>query len=283
MASKGYTDYETQYNNRARVPEHPVIFENWTRRAADFRTSWRNLLDMPYADQPRTTYDFFYASDDAPAQSRTALFIHGGYWQSLDKSSFSHMARGLCLHGFDVAVANYTLCPRTDIAGICREMRLLAAHLVRTWGKPLLVYGHSAGGHLTADLMATDWSTFDLPPEIADRGMPISGLFDLEPLLDTSINKALHLNARTAREASPLFGPIPETGQFIAVVGGEESEEFHKQSKDLVETWTTEKLHGTLDIQAGQNHFTVIDPLAEPDSGLVTRLKQLCQNDLEDA
>lgn len=268
-------DMEAEYNNRARVPEHPAIIEGWHLDAETYRKGQENaVLDQPYGPAPRNTYDLFPASSE-PKQPLLALFIHGGYWQTLDKSAFSHMARGLNAHGFDVAVANYSLCPAVAVADIIAEMQDLAEHLHRTFGKPLLVYGHSAGGHLTATLMATNWADRGLPAGLVAAGMPISGVFELEPLVETSINKAVGMTSDSARDASPILWPKPASGHFCAVVGGRESDEFLRQGRMLVDTWTGPALTGSLNIQEGADHFTVINPLADPKSGLVTALCDL--------
>ncbi|WP_346898419.1 alpha/beta hydrolase [uncultured Roseibium sp.] len=268
-------DMEAEYNNRARVPEHPAIIEGWQTDAEAYRKAQENaVLDQPYGPAPRNSYDLFPASTEAK-QPLLALFIHGGYWQALDKSAFSHMARGLNANGFDVAIANYSLCPAVAVADIIAEMQDLAAHLYQTFGKKLLVLGHSAGGHLTAALMATDWADRGLPADLVAAGMPISGLFELEPLVETSINKAVGMTPETAREASPILWPKPKKGHFRAVVGGRESDEYLRQSRMLVDIWTGPELTGTLDIQDGADHFTVINPLADPQSELVTALCDL--------
>lgn len=265
-------DMEAEYNNRARVPEHPAIIEAWHADAETYREGQENtVLDQPYGPAPRNTYDLFPASSE-PKQPLLAVFIHGGYWQTLDKSAFSHMARGLNAHGFDVAVTNYSLCPAVAVTDIIAEMQDLADHLYKTFGKKLLVYGHSAGGHLTAALMATDWTERGLPADLVAAAMPISGVFELEPLVETSINKAIGMTAETARDASPILWPQPKSGHFCAVVGGSESDEFLRQSRMLVDTWTGPDLTGTLNIQEGADHFTVLNPLADPQSELVTVL-----------
>lgn len=272
----GQIDLEAEYNNRARVPEHPEIISGWMADASAYRAARSDAaLDQPYGDKPRQVFDMFPAQPGTPEQPRTALFIHGGYWQALDKTAFSHMAQGLNAHGFDVAVANYSLCPDVEIIDIITEMQALAAHLWRTYGKSLLVYGHSAGGHLAAALMATDWTAHDLPEALVDRAMPISGLFDLAPLIPTSINTALKLTAESALAVSPQTWPVPAGGRFSAVVGGDESSEYLRQSRDLTSRWHGPGLEGELDIQAGANHFTVINPLADPGSALTRSLARL--------
>jgi arylformamidase len=265
-------DYESEYNNRARVPEHPEILQRWKTDAAAFRSKRQDAtLETCYGPSERNLYDFFPRTA-GPARGQTALFIHGGYWQALDRTSFSHMANGLNARGFDVAVANYTLCPEVSVDGIISEMRELAKHLYGRFGRPLLVCGHSAGGHLSAALMATDWAGHGLPKDLVTACMPISGLFDLEPLVATSVNNALNMTPESAREASPAFWPAPAEGRFCAVVGEDESSEYHRQSKLLCDTWTGAGLVGSLSIAEGANHFTVIDPLSDSSSSMIETL-----------
>jgi len=142
-----------------------------------------------------------------------------------------------------------------------------------------VISGHSAGGHLAACMLATDWPSLDasLPKDLVIAAYSISGLFDLVPLVNTSINKALQLDAVTARAASPLFWNPPRHGSLDAVVGGEESAEYFRQSRTMTEAWAAAGLptrYGTLD---GANHFTAIAPLADPASPMVMRLKELAR------
>ncbi|SHL66149.1 alpha/beta hydrolase [Roseibium suaedae] len=266
-------DLEAEYNNRERVPDHPELIAGWAKDADDYRKARPDAkLDQVYGPSPRNLFDFFPAQDGSPAQRLTALFIHGGYWQALDKSFFSHMARGMNTRGFDVVIANYSLCPTISVDGITSEMRQLAAHVHRLTGRKLSVFGHSAGGHLTAALMATDWSAHEMPSDLVTAAMPVSGLFDLAPLVPTSVNKALGLDEASARAASPISAPKPSSGRYIAVVGGAESSEYLRQSRLLTSLWQGPALSGELDILEGANHFTVILPFADPSSTLVASL-----------
>ena len=153
------TDYEAEYNNRARVPEHPEIFARWAREAEDYRAEAmkerRAELGLQYGDTPRQTIDLF--SPKGAAEAPLALFIHGGYWRSLDPSLFSHAARGANAHGIAVAVAGYDLCPEVTIAEIIDQIRHACLFLWLRTGRRMMVYGHSAGGHLAAAMLATDW------------------------------------------------------------------------------------------------------------------------------
>ena len=265
-------DYEAEYNNRARVPEHPAVMAGWVRDAADYREIRPPRL-LRYGPSERNRIDLFAADRDGPL----VVFIHGGYWQALDGSSFSHCARGLNAHGISVAVPTYDLCPSVTLADIITQMRLALRELAALGG-PLVVSGHSAGGHLAACMLATDWTAFDasLPKNLVSAAYAISGLFDLPPLAATSINKALGLDTASAKAASPLFWAPPTGGTLDAVVGGDESAEYFRQSRTIVEAWgkAIPTRFGTV---PDANHFTAIAPLADPDSPMVLRLKELAR------
>lgn len=270
--------FEAEYNNRALVPESGELIAAWADKAAGYRADRPDaLLNQSYGHMPRQVFDLFPRQMGTAERPYHALYIHGGYWQALSKDSSSHMAKGLNAHGFDVTIANYTLCPDVSVADITEEMRLLAAELYKRSGKKLLVTGHSAGGHLTAELMATDWTALGLPEDLCARGMPISGLFDLEPLVQTSVNTALKLSEDSAKAASPLHARPADFSRVVAVVGGAESSEYIRQSRSLCETWGAHGVETHLDIVPDANHFTVIDPLADPASFLTAHLLALAE------
>src|ERR1700687_6327193 len=177
----------------------------WARDAAAYRAR-RAPRSIPYGPGARNTIDFFPGDDGGPI----VVFVHGGYWQSFDGSSFSHLAGGLNAHGISVAIPSYYLCPRVSVGDTIQQLRAAARELARL-GPSLVISGHSAGGHLAACMLATDWPAFDasLPPDLVVAAYAISGLFDLGPLVETSVNNALHLDQETARAASPLFWNPP--------------------------------------------------------------------------
>ena len=266
-------DPQAEYDNRARVPEHPAIIAGWARDAAAFRAAWPEAdLGLAYGPGERERLDLFRPGpgDAWPL----ALFIHGGYWQALDGSFFSHIARGLLMHGVAVAVPSYDLCPSVPLTRIVAEMREAAAFLHRRLGgrRRLLAIGHSAGGHLAAMLMATDWRALDpaLPADLVPSGLPISGVFELEPLLPTTIAAALRLTPEEARRLSPRFLPAPGGAALHAVVGAEESAEFLRQGRDFAAAWG-----GSFEALPGRNHFTVLGPLTDPATPLVARAAAL--------
>jgi arylformamidase len=263
-------DLELEYNNRARVPDHAAHIAGWQRDAAAWREAWPGAeLGLAYGSGERQKLDLFPAGPDAPL----AVFIHGGYWKALDRGFASHCARGLNLRGVSVAVPGYDLCPAVGIGDIVAQMRAACAFLFRRTGRRILAMGHSAGGHLSAMLLATDWRALDpaLPRDLVQAALPVSGVFELEPLLPTTIAEGLNLDDATARALSPRFLPSPGRPMH-ALVGGAESGEFIRQTRDMAEAWG-----GTWEALPGADHFTVIAPFADPGSPIVARAERLAK------
>jgi len=265
-------DLEAEYDTRAMVPEHPEILAGWARDAAAYRAEMgaRAELGLVYGTSPRQTVDLFAPLVDGPL----ALFIHGGWWRTFDPSWFSHMARGLNARGITVALAGYDLCPQVSIAAIVGQMRKACLFLRQRTGRRMLVFGHSAGGHLAAAMVATDWKARGAPADLVPAGYAISGLFDLTRLLGVPVNADLGLDAASAQVLSPLHWPPPSGTTFDAVVGELESSEFKRQSRALAQTWN-ERGAATRYEELPGNHFTVIAPLADPESAMVQRLTEL--------
>lgn len=272
-------DYEAEYNNRARVPEHAEIFARWASDSEDYRAetlkAGRSELGLFYGDAPRQYFDLFLpeAGESAPL----AIFIHGGWWRSLDPSFYSYVARGINARGVAVALLGYDLCPNVSIADIVEQIRRGCAFLWQRFGRRMLVSGHSAGGHLAAAMVATDWPSLypKAPADLIPAGYAISGVFDLTPLIGISVNEDLKLDAAAARNVSPLFWPVQSGRSFDAVVGGLESSEFKRQSRTLAQAWRQNGVQTRYEEFAGTNHFTVVDALADPQSAMTARVADL--------
>jgi arylformamidase len=253
-------DFQAEYNNSGKVPDAPAIVAAWSVAAAAFRAGHaQSELDLAYGTTERTKLDIFWP--DAGRDAPMAMFIHGGYWRMLDKSSSSHLARGLLAHGVAVAMPSYDLCPNVTLSVIVDEVLQAAAFLHRRYGKTMLATGHSAGGHLAAMLLAQS-------PSVT-AALPISGLFDLAPLRATTVNEALQLDAAEAARLSPLLLPRP-AGRLRAVVGGTEGAEYTRQSRSIAEAWG-----GSWESLAGHNHFTIVSELADPGSSIVQHALEL--------
>ena len=254
-------DLEAEYNNRARVPEHPAIVARWFAEAEAAREI-HVPRQRPYGASERGVIDLFEVGPDRP----WVIFLHGGYWQALGREAFSWVAPPLMAHGLNVAVPSYDLAPDYPLDAILRGVGAMAAALRTETGQAPVAVGHSAGGHMAA------WLVADLQ---ARAGLAISGVFELEPLVGTSLNDALGLNSEAARALSASGRPPPRDAVLDCWVGGEESGEFIRQSRDMAARWAGQGATTRFEAVAGANHFTVLDPLADADSALVRRIAEL--------
>jgi arylformamidase len=265
--------YDAQYNNRALVPEHPALLARWTADSAAARAALGGQLDLCYGDGPNETLDVFSPASAGRAPAPVLVFIHGGYWRALDKSDMSLVAPAFCAAGVQVVVPNYALCPAVTVAEICVQMAKAVAWVWReapTRGfdrQRIVVAGHSAGGHLTAMLMACRWQQLaaDLPKVIPCGGVAISGLFDLEPIRRTTfLGPDLRLTPRNVGAVSPArFRPQPGQPPMAALVGGAESAEFNRQNRLIRSRWGAAAVP-VCEALPGLNHFTVVDALLAP-------------------
>lgn len=261
-------DLEAEYNNRARYPGHPAVMQRWRESAAAAREA-HPPIEIAYGPGEREVMDLFDAGPDAPV----AVFLHGGYWQALDKSWFSGIAPAFLAHGVSLAVPSYDLCPGVRLGRIVRQMRdAVEAVRARTGVRPV-VFGHSAGGHMAACLLSEGR---------ASAAVAISGVFDLQPLIPTSLNVALRLDALEAAALSPVHWPVPNGSTpggtvLDCVVGGDESPEFLRQSRMMADLWGAKGVTTRYDALPGLDHFTVLDPLFDPDSALVKRVVALAR------
>jgi arylformamidase len=214
------------------------------------------------------------------------MFIHGGYWRSLDKKDFSFLAPPLVDAGISLAVVNYDLCPKVTLDEIVRQMlrasRWLWLH-AEDYGMDqdrLYVGGHSAGGHLAAMMMCAQWPHFDqrLPKDLWKGALAISGVYDLRPLIDVDfLQPDLRLDEALATRLSPAL-MIPATRcPVMTCVGGDESSEFHRQNAMLGERWRT-AFAGDIPMP-GTHHFSVVDGLAEQKSALFAGARRLMKLD----
>ena len=269
-------DYEAEYNNRKRVPEHVEIKARWQPASAAYLPVARAELDQTYGPGERHRYDLYFAGDP---KAPLVVYVHGGYWQRGDRKEYAFLTRALNAAGLDVALPSYSLCPAVTVMDIVGEIRLCLAAIWKKTGKHPLVVGHSAGGHLTAAMVASDWSkVVGVPADLVRAGVAISGVFDAAPLVGTSLNEALRLDVEAARAASPQFWPPPQKGRvLVAAVGGAESAEFLRQSRDIVATWERAGLACEYLEVPGANHFTVVDELTRHESALFAKVAALAR------
>jgi arylformamidase len=272
-------DLEAEYNNRARVPDNAEIAERWAKASAAYRSSAPADLDVPYGPGPRHRCDIYHPVGGASPTSPLVVYIHGGYWQRGDREPNAHVAKVLNGMGLTVALPSYDLCPNVRIGDIVNQIRDCLVMLWRRMGRHPVVAGHSAGGHLTAAMLTQNWSGIEgVPADLVRAGCSISGVFDVEPLIPTSLNEALRLDAAEARALSVhRAGPRTAGARFVAAVGGAESGEFLRQSRDIVRDWGRKGARTELIVVPDANHFTVVDQLAIPRSPLVSAIARLAQ------
>ena len=257
---------DAAYNNSVAVADSDRYLADWLRRSEALRARTPDHLDLVYGDAPRTRLDFFATNRTA---APTLLFFHGGYWQRNAKEGFSFIAEGPLVHGFNVAVAGYTLAPEATMDGIVREARAalhwLHQQLAALGGDPMRLYvgGWSAGGHLTAMLM---------DEAVVSGSLAISGLFDLEPIRLCYLNEKLVLDAEQARRNSPLLNLPSRAAKLIIAYGSDELPELKRQSREFGAAWGARGLPGEIVEVADCHHYAVVEQLAQPDGVLAKAL-----------
>ncbi|MDP6391085.1 MAG: alpha/beta hydrolase [Alphaproteobacteria bacterium] len=268
-------ELERQFNPRVFTPNHEEIFNAGVERSAAYRAAAAGaIFDLAYGPSALENLDLFRPDGDAGFPVH--IYIHGGFWRSRDKADFSYVAGPLVEAGAAVAVVNYALCPDVTLDEIVRQMRACCAWLWRNaadhGGDPerIHVSGHSAGGHLVAILLATDWPKFesDLPEDLVKSGVPISGVFDIAPVIHTSVNELVQLDEDAARRNSPILMQPATAAPIAVVVGGGESHEFRRQSKELAERWGALAPAVEYLEMPGLDHFTILSQTADRDNPL---------------
>jgi len=262
-------DLDDAYANGKYIAGAEGYPPRWADLAQKFRkrqaSSGRAELDIEYGDHPRERLDLFLP-DAAP--KGLVVFVHGGYWRAFDKSYWSHLAAGALAREHAVAMPGYVLAPEARISEISRQIAKAIDLAASRIAGPIYLTGHSAGGHLVTRMLCADMEFSCCFPARVSRVVSISGLHDLRPLLRTSMNEDLRLDAVEAASESPLLHddvlPVP----VVAWVGGDERPAFVDQARKLAAQWT----HAEAVIEPGRHHFNVIDGLADPDSALMAAL-----------
>jgi arylformamidase len=256
------------------VPDTDAHVAEWTRLSRQAVSKFDGRLDVAYGPTAGERLDIFpAAAEGAPI----LVFIHGGYWRAMDKEVHRFPALGFVPKGVAVVSINYALAPSVRMDEIVRQARSAMAWVyrnARTFGAdPARVHvcGHSAGGHLTAMMLATNWPGFapDLPRDLVKGGCPISGLYDLEPIRHTYLNADVRLDAAEAARNSPVRLAPCGARWMVVTAGGLESAEFHRLQRELVAAWRPGGLVIREVESPGMHHFNVVTELARTDSPLV--------------
>jgi arylformamidase len=265
---------DAQYNNRARYPEFKKHFESWGKWSQAARSELPSSLNRTFGTTPIEAIDIFPAAEPL---SPIYLFIHGGYWYSLDKSDYSYVAKGMRPHGITTVINNFGLAPDHNMDTIVAQNRAALAWLWKnaaSYGgdcNRIYVCGHSAGGHLGAMLLATDWPAFDpeLPMNPVKGVCAIGGIFDLEPIRLSFLNQKLHLTIEQVEKYSPISLRYPVPAPLSLVVAVNESDEFHRQSEQMRILWRNLGWPVELLVPSNLDHFSVVNDLIDPKCMLV--------------
>jgi arylformamidase len=265
------TALDAAYNNGAAIglERRDRYFAEWTSRTKALAARVKARLDLRYGDGPRQRLDFYPCGS---AGAPTLVFIHGGYWQLSDKENYGCVAAGPLAHGINVALVEYTLAPAIRMDGIVAEIRRALAWLGAELGAlgaatdGFVVAGHSAGGHLAAMAMGESR---------VKGGMPISGLFELEPIRLSYLNDKLALDQAEAERNSPIHH-IPDTAApLVIAAGAAELPELRRQSADYHDAWTARGLPARHLVLAGHDHFSILEELASPEGQLTASVRNL--------
>lgn len=280
-----HEELEAQYFLRGTRPGYEEIdIPRWIAQSGQFVESADGaLFDLEYGPLARNRLDFF------PAMGKCRgfiLYIHGGYWQRGDKSVFSYVAEPFVRNGFSFALMNYQMCPDVRLTEIAPQARMAVAWLWRNAEELAIprhnfnIMGHSAGGHLTVEMIFTHWPAVDnsFPAELLNAGVAVSGIYDLEPILYCSENNGLRMNAEEARNASPIHRKPVLDMPHLVTYGLNEPPDMHRQSQAYVKKMGAHFTSLKCLPIPGADHFETVDVLADNKSELFERAISLFAN-----
>jgi arylformamidase len=280
---KGYDvkELNAQYDCRTMVPEHANIYAKLKEQNLAVLSEYEVRLDISYGHSKEETLDIYLPANSNHKTAPINIYLHGGYWHSRNKSDFSFLAKGLVPSGAILIIVNYALIPSVDLDEIVRQSRIAVAWSYRnalSFGgdkDKIYVSGHSAGGHLTAMMMATNWSAFesDLPITLVKGGTAISGIYDLTPISMSFMQKTLSFTSDQISRNSPEFLLPMTSAPIIMCVGGDESDEFQRQSEALSRVWGGRTECALIKLE-GVNHFTVLGEFANQKSILAQAIQK---------
>jgi acetyl esterase/lipase len=263
-------NWDDAFANMTYVPGSDALPDIWTNDATHYRASAKRVEELEYGDHPRELMDMVWP-DESP--KGLIVFVHGGYWIKLDKSFWTHFAEGARAQGWAVCLPQYQLAPEVRIADITRQIGRAITKAAGHVQGPIRLAGHSAGGHLVSRMLCDD---SPLPPEVLARvtkTVSISGVHDLRPLLQTSMNASLRLDAYEAAQESPAL-LTPQCGVNVtAWVGGGERPEFIRQTQLLAMIWSGFDVQADCVVDGNHHHFSVLEGLKTADSPIS---KALC-------
>lgn len=268
--------WEAEYNVRVRHPDSSIYYELYARRSKAARDTLTAHLDLKYGEAPRETLDLFTAGES----SAIVIFVHGGFWHAHDKHDFSFVARPLVAAGISVAVLNYGYAPQVPVGRIADQVRQACvwvhSHAASFGIDPerLFIAGHSAGAHLAASALITDWRTRGFG-DLLKGACLVSGLYDLTPLVSISLNSCIGLTTHTARLWSPLHRIVPTASRILVAVGQLESSAFLAQSEAFLQHWRAAGNSAEEMILSCLHHYGTMLAFDDPECDLVPHIVSL--------
>lgn len=257
---------EAGYNLKAAFPDFPQVLARWQDATATMRAQLPSRDDIAYGTQALQDFDFYPAEGTARP---LLVFIHGGYWQGGDKRDIGFIAAPYVAAGISVAVMNYSLAPQASIEQMADEVHAMLevidamAHQLDIDTTRISLMGHSAGGHLAAHIAATRVARGQAPVQAV---FAISGLFDLVPLVPTSLNRALALDVARAEALSPVLQAAPVGTRVHTIIGAGETAQFHVQADVIAQCWPQQVV--AHHVVPDTHHYTVLFPLADASSAV---------------
>jgi hypothetical protein len=265
--SEAITDWSDEYDNVGHIPDAMGFIVKWPLEAEAFREKADLQINIPYENRERNLFDLFHPQGRAKG---LFIFVHGGYWLRFDKSFWSHLAAGPLAKNYAVAMPSYTLCPDAKISEITTEVTASIEAAAERVEGPIILCGHSAGGHLVTRQICEDTTLDKSVLERIQKVISISGVHDLRPILNIVQNETINLDEDEAVQQSPALSK-PKLGIPVdCIVGAEERPEFIRQNDLLANIWRGMGLATTSTHVAGKHHFDVIDDLLDPD-GIICR------------
>jgi arylformamidase len=267
-AYKGFRqdEMELQYNPRVSVPEFPELARIRSAQARKVRDSAKSWLNVPYGSSPREILDIYVADKQG---GPVLVYIHGGYWRSGSKEDNCNFVPMFTKRGATVVLVEYDLCPEVTVADIVKQTRSAIAwvykNIVRYGANPSKVFvaGHSAGGHLTAMALAHDWAKEGMPADLIKGAVATSGVYDLDMVMEISVQEQVRMTPEIAKQNSPLLHPPRVKCPLVVAVGGAEPKGWQQMSEDYFNYCKQHGMPVEYLIEPDANHYTMSEHLLD--------------------
>jgi arylformamidase len=268
LAYKGFRrdEMEYQYNPRVSVPEFPELAKIKAAQSRKVRDTANSWLNVSYGKSPREMMDIYAAEKP---QGPVLIYIHGGYWRSGSKEDNCNFVPTFTKRGVTVVPVEYDLCPHVTVTDIVRQTRSSIAwvykNIILYGGNPtkIFVSGHSAGGHLTAMALAHDWTKEGLPAEPIKGAVATSGVYDLDMVMEISVQEEVRMTPEIAKRNSPFLNPPRVKCPLLIGVGGDEPKGWQQMSQDYFEFCKQHGMNVEYLIEPDANHYTMTEHLLD--------------------